>query len=231
MRGADRRGRGRRRPHDPCRSMAAGHVGRSCAASRSTTAPPSLSDCCPVRARPFLLVHGLASNALLWRGVAEALHRQWPRVVVVDLRGTGGRTDRSCGHRRRRPRRTSARCGRTRLAGQSTVLVGQSWGGNVVLRAATTTTLGRRRRRRRWLDPPRPRFPTLRRVLASLAPPNLVLPEVVVPRIGAMVADWPAHSAGARSRQPRGRRRTGPEPARASHHRQSCDRCGTTTRP
>lgn len=38
---------------------------------------------------PVLLVHGLASNARLWDGVARALRAQDHRVVAVDLRGHG----------------------------------------------------------------------------------------------------------------------------------------------
>ena len=39
--------------------------------------------------RPFVLVHGLASNARLWDGVAARLADAGHRVVAVDLRGHG----------------------------------------------------------------------------------------------------------------------------------------------
>ncbi|MCY7373317.1 MAG: alpha/beta fold hydrolase, partial [Spirochaetaceae bacterium] len=39
--------------------------------------------------RPFLLVHGLASNARLWDGVAVLLLEAGHEVVAVDLRGHG----------------------------------------------------------------------------------------------------------------------------------------------
>ncbi|HEY5472951.1 MAG TPA: alpha/beta fold hydrolase, partial [Candidatus Limnocylindrales bacterium] len=38
---------------------------------------------------PFLLVHGLASNARLWDGVARRLTEAGHRSVAVDLRGHG----------------------------------------------------------------------------------------------------------------------------------------------
>src|SRR5262249_23022639 len=38
---------------------------------------------------PFVLVHGLASNARLWDGVAEHLHAAGHTVVVIDQRGHG----------------------------------------------------------------------------------------------------------------------------------------------
>lgn len=40
-------------------------------------------------AHPFLLVHGLASNARLWDGVAEVLANLGHAVAAVDLRGHG----------------------------------------------------------------------------------------------------------------------------------------------
>ncbi len=39
--------------------------------------------------RPFLLVHGLASNCRTWRAVAERLHEAGHSVAAVDLRGHG----------------------------------------------------------------------------------------------------------------------------------------------
>src|SRR5207249_673446 len=40
-------------------------------------------------AAPFVLVHGLASNARLWDGVADHLHAAGHTVVVTDQRGHG----------------------------------------------------------------------------------------------------------------------------------------------
>ena len=39
--------------------------------------------------RPTLLVHGLASNATLWSGVADSLALDGHPVAAVDLRGHG----------------------------------------------------------------------------------------------------------------------------------------------
>ena len=38
---------------------------------------------------PFLLVHGLASNARMWDGVAMALVARGLAAITVDLRGHG----------------------------------------------------------------------------------------------------------------------------------------------
>ncbi len=82
-----------------------------------------------------LLVHGLASNARLWDGVAERLNRLGHTVLAVDQRGHGesDRVDEGYDFA-------------TLSADLATVLVeattgpviaaGQSWGGNVVLELA-----------------------------------------------------------------------------------------------
>jgi pimeloyl-ACP methyl ester carboxylesterase len=43
----------------------------------------------PGSSRPFLLVHGLASNCQTWSRVAERLHDEGHSVAAVDLRGHG----------------------------------------------------------------------------------------------------------------------------------------------
>jgi pimeloyl-ACP methyl ester carboxylesterase len=85
-------------------------------------------------APPFLLVHGLASNALLWSGVAASLAAAGHRVVAVDQRGHG-RSDPSDDLR-------LATLGADLVAVTAAlglarpIAVGQSWGGNVVLELA-----------------------------------------------------------------------------------------------
>lgn len=80
---------------------------------------------------PFLLVHGLASNAELWRGVGDALAAAGHPVVAVDQRAHG-RSDPS--DRLDLATLTddlvevASACGLHRP-----VAVGQSWGGNVVV--------------------------------------------------------------------------------------------------
>lgn len=120
----------------------------------------------------FLLVHGLASNAHLWDGVADRLAECGLRSIAVDQRGHG----------------RSARPGTgfdfptlvgdlTRVLDQEgggrAVAVGQSWGGNVVLELAA--------RRPDLVEAVglvdggflrlRSEFPDLDTMLESLAPP------------------------------------------------------------
>ena len=87
---------------------------------------------------PFVLVHGLASNALLWAGVGERLAALGHDVVAVDQRGHG-RSDRpdhgydldtACAD-------LLGVVGGLEADGLGPpVLAGQSWGGNVVLEVA-----------------------------------------------------------------------------------------------
>lgn len=87
------------------------------------------------RATPFLLVHGLASNAQLWSGMAAALATSGHRVVAVDQRGHGLSDKVDTGF-------DFATLSRDLVAVMDAlelhrpVVVGQSWGGNVVLELA-----------------------------------------------------------------------------------------------
>jgi pimeloyl-ACP methyl ester carboxylesterase len=85
--------------------------------------------------RPFLLVHGLASNARTWDGVAAGLAAGGHEVVAVDQRGHGHSEQRVDGY-------TTATCASdlAQLIEQlgfsgdrAPVVAGQSWGGNVVV--------------------------------------------------------------------------------------------------
>jgi pimeloyl-ACP methyl ester carboxylesterase len=87
--------------------------------------------------RPFLLVHGLASNARLWDGVAEYLAAAGHAVVAVDQRGHGRSSKPDTGYDF--PTVVAdlvALCGA--LALDRPIVAGQSWGGNVVLELAAT---------------------------------------------------------------------------------------------
>lgn len=84
---------------------------------------------------PFVLVHGLASNARLWDGVAEELAARGHRVIAVDQRGHG-RSDKPddgydfetvCAD-------LVALIGSMGL--DRPVVAGQSWGGQVVVELA-----------------------------------------------------------------------------------------------
>lgn len=83
----------------------------------------------------FLLVHGLASNARLWDGVARRLAAAGHRAVAVDQRGHGLSDVPASGY-------DTDTCADdlARLAGvlrlERPVVAGQSWGGNVVLALA-----------------------------------------------------------------------------------------------
>lgn len=85
--------------------------------------------------RPFLLVHGLSSNARVWDGVARCLAAAGHEVVAVDQRGHGRSDEPAEGY-------TTDRCADDLLAlvdalglvgDQAPIAVGQSWGGNVVV--------------------------------------------------------------------------------------------------
>jgi len=90
--------------------------------------------------RPFLLVHGLASNARLWDGVAARLASAGHEVVSVDLRGHGRSDETPDGYDT-----ATAAADLSTLIGllgwtgdRAPVAAGQSWGGNVVLTLEAT---------------------------------------------------------------------------------------------
>jgi pimeloyl-ACP methyl ester carboxylesterase len=145
-------------------------------------------------ARPFMLVHGLASNAQVWDGVARILATHGHRVVAVDLRGHGLSEAPDDGYDT-----DTAADDLAALAGalglRSPVVVGQSWGGNVVLSlaarhpgvaAAVACVDGG------WLRP-RASFASFEECWSVLAPPMLdgVRYADVAERIRAAHRDWP----------------------------------------
>ncbi len=90
---------------------------------------------------PFLLVHGLSSNARLWDGVAVRLAAAGYPSYAVDLRSHGesdapdGGSDGTDGYDTvTASRDLAAVCAGLGLSG--VLAVGQSWGGNVVVRFA-----------------------------------------------------------------------------------------------
>ena len=84
---------------------------------------------------PFLLVHGLASNARMWDGVAAALAAAGHEVAAVDLRGHGESTKVEDGFDWETLSQDLAAVA-DRLSWDSLIAAGQSWGGNVVLELA-----------------------------------------------------------------------------------------------
>jgi pimeloyl-ACP methyl ester carboxylesterase len=81
---------------------------------------------------PFVLVHGLASNARLWDGVAECLHAAGHTVVAIDQRGHGRSDAPDVGYDLDTAVADLLALIET-LELERPVLAGQSWGGNVVL--------------------------------------------------------------------------------------------------
>jgi pimeloyl-ACP methyl ester carboxylesterase len=81
---------------------------------------------------PFVLVHGLASNARLWDGVAENLSARGHTVVVIDQRGHGLSDAPDAGYDLDTAVADLLTLIET-LELDRPVLAGQSWGGNVVL--------------------------------------------------------------------------------------------------
>jgi len=82
----------------------------------------------------WLLVHGLASNARLWDGVATRLAAVGAATVAVDQRGHGLSDRPDDGYDMVTVADDLARLV-IALGWESVVLAGQSWGGNVVLEA------------------------------------------------------------------------------------------------
>jgi pimeloyl-ACP methyl ester carboxylesterase len=78
--------------------------------------------------RPFLLVHGLSSNARLWDQVAEILSGAGHPVHAVDLRSHGDSDAPPDGYDTATAADDLAALGLT-----GAIVAGQSWGGNVVV--------------------------------------------------------------------------------------------------
>jgi pimeloyl-ACP methyl ester carboxylesterase len=86
-------------------------------------------------ARPYLLVHGLSSNARLWDGVAARISGAGHPVYAVDLRSHGESSAPPDGYDTSTAASDLATlCARLELV--RPVVAGQSWGGNVVARLA-----------------------------------------------------------------------------------------------
>jgi pimeloyl-ACP methyl ester carboxylesterase len=81
---------------------------------------------------PYLLIHGLASNARLWDGVAPRLVAAGHTAAAVDLRGHG-RSDKPDGGYDFASISEDLRVLILGLGFERPILVGQSWGASVVL--------------------------------------------------------------------------------------------------
>jgi pimeloyl-ACP methyl ester carboxylesterase len=146
--------------------------------------------------RPFLLVHGLASNALMWELVSDRLASLGHEVVSVDLRGHG---------RSERPENgystAQASADLEQLidvmgwgAARRPICGGQSWGGNVVLHLAAHTDAlhGVAAVDGGWIHLAE-RFPTFDECWEQLAPPDFggTRWEDVRSRLSQRLQGWP----------------------------------------
>lgn len=85
--------------------------------------------------RPFVLLHGLASNARLWDAVAATLADAGHRVIAVDQRGHGRSSKPDDGYDLATVT-DDLRALIDALGLERPVIVGQSWGANVVVEFA-----------------------------------------------------------------------------------------------
>ncbi len=96
----------------------------------------------PGPAVPFLLVHGLSSNARLWDAVAAVLADAGHPSYAVDLRSHGESDSPPDGYDTATAAADLAVVCR-RLDLDRPVVAGQSWGGNVVVRLAARASRAR----------------------------------------------------------------------------------------
>lgn len=144
---------------------------------------------------PWLLVHGLASNARLWDGVGAALAARGRRAVAVDQRGHGRSSKPDGGYDLPTVADDLALLVEA-LGWTEAAVAGQSWGGNVVVELAhrhpqLTAALvavdgGTIRLADQW--------PDWEDCAAALAPPPLAgRPSSEIEAwVNTMAADWPA---------------------------------------
>ena len=153
--------------------------------------------------RPFLLVHGLSSNARLWDGVGTRLAEAGHQVVAVDQRGHGRSEQMADGYDTATcAADLAALCSELGLTGDRTpVVAGQSWGGNVVLTLAAefggVAGLALVDGGWIWLGA---RYPTFEECWAELAPPERA--QVSEAARTAAVSLWSWRSVAQRLLQP-----------------------------
>ena len=142
----------------------------------------------------FVLVHGLASNARTWDGVAAELARHGRPSVAVDLRGHG-RSDKPDDGYAVADVADDLLALIDALDLARPVIAGQSWGGNVVIEAAArgsdavAAVVGVDGGTIHLVHD----FPAWEACAAALAPPNLVGTPLVImeSHIRSAHPDWP----------------------------------------
>lgn len=124
---------------------------------------------------PFLLVHGLASNARMWDGVATVLAAAGHPVVAVDQRGHGRSSKPDAGYDFETIVADLVALIAS-LGWVRPVVVGQSWGGNVAveLGAAHPQLAGAIAAVDGGFIELGDRFPTWEQCRSALAPPRLI---------------------------------------------------------
>jgi len=143
---------------------------------------------------PFVLVHGLASNARTWDGVADRLAGYGHPAVTVDLRGHG-RSSRPDGPYDVATVADDLASLIDAMQLERPIVAGQSWGGNVVVELAArhpdaiggiVCVDGG------WLEPSR-EFPDWDACRAALAPPRLAGRPIteVEEYVRSAHRDWP----------------------------------------
>jgi pimeloyl-ACP methyl ester carboxylesterase len=126
--------------------------------------------CWPGRARPFLLVHGLSSNARLWDEVAAELAAAGHGVHAVDLRSHGESDSPPGGYDT-----LTAAADLARIEIDDAIVAGQSWGGNVAVAYAAQhpeMVAGLVLVDGGWIDLPA-EFPDWATCEAALRPPDI----------------------------------------------------------
>ena len=149
--------------------------------------------------RPFLLVHGLASNARLWDGVGLRLAAAGHEAVAVDLRGHGRSEVTPTGYDTATAAADLALL--LPLLGwlgpRAPIVVGQSWGGNVVLHLAARHggVAGMALVDGGWIRLA-DRFASFSECWQVLAPPEFegVPHSELTARLTAWTQDWPAEA-------------------------------------
>ncbi len=142
---------------------------------------------------PFLLVHGLSSNARLYDGVARRLNDLGHHCLSIDQRGHG-QSDKPDSGYDFKTITDDLHCIISKLGLKRAILVGQSWGGNVVLEHAKRfpgEVAGLALIDGGWLEPSFI-FDTWDECSKVLAPPNLTGTSEILLRklIQASHRDW-----------------------------------------
>ena len=148
-------------------------------------------------APPFLLVHGMASNARVWDGVVAGLVANGHSAVTVDLRGHG-RSSKPDGPYDVPGVADDLAVLIERLGIERPVVAGQSWGGNVVLELAARhpdAIRGIVCVDGGWLEPSRA-FADWDACRTALAPPRLAGRrfEEIEAYVRSAHPDWPESS-------------------------------------